>query len=285
MSLIGWLITGGVLLIGAFGIRIVNPRYKMLVETLGKYTRTSEQGFRWVIPIIQFTRHVNITERMVDIEPQVVITKDKLNTEVDAIVRYQIADVKKSQYNVDDHERQLTALARTTLRAVIGKMTLTDANENRDKINTDVEKILNKETSAYGVQILNVELQRIEPPKDVQVAMNQVVKAEQAKISAKDLATATETEADGERRATIKVAEGKAKSITLQADAKAIAIKVVNNATEKTFKKRAQLLRKLEAVEKSLQHNAKIVLNDNESLVNVIGDLAGSPIPMPKKRK
>jgi regulator of protease activity HflC (stomatin/prohibitin superfamily) len=153
-------------------------------------------------------RKVNITERMVDIQPQTVITKDKLNAIVDAIVYYQIKDVKKSEYNVDNHRKQLSSLARTTLRAVMGKMTLTEANENRDDINQRIEKVLDKETDSYGVEVLRVEIQKIEPPHDVQVSMNQVVKAEQEKIAAINFANATETRADGERRAEIKKAEG-----------------------------------------------------------------------------
>ena len=109
---------------------------------------------------------VNITELMVDVEPQTVITRDKLNAIVDAVVYYKIMDVKKSVYNVDDHRAQLTSLARTTLRAVIGKMTLTEANENRDDINMKVEKVLDKETDSYGVEVLRVEIQKIEPPED-----------------------------------------------------------------------------------------------------------------------
>ena len=105
------------------------------------------------------------------------------------------------------------SLAKTTLRAVIGKMTLTEANENRDQINDEVEKILSKEVAKWGIDVVRVELQRIEPPDDVQAAMNKVVKAENEKIAALDQATAIETKADGERRAEIKRAEGVAAAI------------------------------------------------------------------------
>ena len=158
---------------------------------------------------------VNITEQMVDIPPQMVITKDKLNAQVDAVVYYQIKDVKASIYNVDDHRRQLTSLARTTLRAVVGNMTLTNANEKRSDINEKVESVLDKETSSYGVEVLRVEIQKIEPPEDVQDSMNKVVKAEQEKIAAMDMATAAETRADGEKRAEIKRAEGVKRGLIL----------------------------------------------------------------------
>lgn len=98
------------------GIRIVRPVEKGLVERFGKYKRTAEQGFAWIIPIVDRMIKVNTTERMVDVPPQMVITKDKLNAEVDAVVYYRIKDVKASAYNVDNHRYQLTSLARTTLR-------------------------------------------------------------------------------------------------------------------------------------------------------------------------
>lgn len=253
------------------GIRIVRPVEKGLIETLGKWTRTSEQGFNWIIPLIQTMIKVNITERMVDVQPQMVITKDKLNAEVDAVVYYQIKDVKKSVYNVDDHRNQLTSLARTTLRAVIGKMTLTDANENRDEINKQVETILDKETDSYGVEVLRVEIQKIEPPKDVQESMNNVVKAEQEKIASLDFATAVETRADGEKRAKIKEAEGIKQSSILRAEGEAKAFELIN----KSFVGNAQLLEKLKITESSLKENVKIVIPTDSELVNVIGNLSG----------
>ena len=256
--MIGYIIFGIIVIVLFLVIRIVRPTHKLLVETLGKWVKTNNQGFTWIIPIIQTGTYANITEQMVDVEPQMVITKDKLNAEVDAVVYYRIKDVKAAAYNVDDHRSQLTSLARTTLRAVVGKMTLTDANENRDEINSQVEKILDKETDSYGVEVLRVEIQRIEPPVDVQDAMNEVVKAEQAKIAAKDTATALETEADGMRRASIKKAEGSRQASILEAEGKAKAF----NLVDKAFKGGAEKLKKLEVTENSLRNNSKIILTE-----------------------
>ena len=214
------MIFGGIA-IGTFifsGIRIVRPTHKLLIETLGKYTKTGEQGLNWIIPIIQTARKVNITEQMVDVPEQTVQTSDKLNTLVDAMVYYQVRDARASEYNVDDHRRQLTSLARTTLRAVMGNMSLTQCIQSRDKINQEVEKVLDKETDSYGVAVLRVEVQRIEPPQDVQEAMNNVVKAEQKKIASRDTAEALEIEADGMRRAEIKKAEGRRQASILEAE-------------------------------------------------------------------
>jgi regulator of protease activity HflC (stomatin/prohibitin superfamily) len=203
-----------------------------------------------------------------------------LNAEVDGVVYYKVVDAKKSIYNVNDFELSVPSLAKTTLRAVIGKMTLTEANENRDEINTRVEEILDREVSKWGISVVRVELQRIEPPPDVQTAMNQVVKAENEKIAALDLATAIETQADGERRAEIKKAEGIAAAIRLKAEADGEAIKIVNEAAEKYFVGNAQLLKKLETVSEALRDNSKIIVPADSDLVNVIGDLAGDIIPI-----
>ncbi|MDK1044654.1 MAG: SPFH domain-containing protein [Anaerolineales bacterium] len=262
------------------GIKIVRPIEVGIIEFLGKFSRSAGAGFNWIFPGLQTMRKVNITERRVDIDPQSIITKDKLNAEVDGVVYYRVIDAKKAIYEVNNFELSVPSLAKTTLRAVIGKMTLTEANENRDTINDEVEKILDIEISKWGINVVRVELQRIEPPPDVQDAMNQVVKAENEKIAALDLATAIETKADGERRAEIKKAEGIAAAIRLKADADGDAIKTVNEAAERYFVGNAQLLKRLETVSEALRNNTKIIVPADSDLVNVIGDLAGTTIPI-----
>ncbi len=265
------------------GVKIVRPVESGIVEFLGKYSRTASTGFNWIVPGLFKIYRVNITEQRVDIDPQSIITKDKLNAIVDGVVYYKVIDAQKSIYNVNNFALSVPSLAKTTLRAVIGKMTLTEANENRDKINENVEKILSKGVSKWGIEVVRVELQRIEPPSDVQDAMNQVVKAENEKIAALDLATAIETQADGERRAEIKKAEGIAAAIRLKADADGDAIKIVNEAAEKYFVGNAQLLKRLETVSEALRDNAKIIVPSGSDLVNVISDLAGTTVPLVKK--
>jgi regulator of protease activity HflC (stomatin/prohibitin superfamily) len=286
----------GILVILFAGFRTVRPIERGVIERFGKFQRIKDAGLTWIIPMIDKMYKVNITEQMVDVMPQMVITKDKLNAEVDAVVYYQIKDVKASIYNVDDHRAQLTSLARTTLRAVIGNMTLTDANEKRSEINYQVETVLDKETNSYGVEVLRVEIQKIQPPPDVQESMNKVVKAEQEKIAAMDIATATETRADGEKRAEIKKAEGvrqglilsaegQAESIRLVANADADKIKVVNEAAHKYFVGNAQILKKIEAVEISLKENTKILV-DTDRVQTVVTEAAGvTPISRESTRK
>ena len=271
------------LILFALGIKILRPVEVGIVEFLGRYSKTASAGFNWIIPFLSKMYRINITELRVDIDPQSIITKDKLNAIVDGVVYYRVEEAKNAIYNVNNFSTSVPSLAKTTLRAVIGKMTLTEANENRDQINLEVEKILSIEVTKWGIDVIRVELQRIEPPDDVQEAMNQVVKAENEKIAALDLATAIETKADGERRAEIKKAEGTAAAIRLKADADGDAIKTVNVAAEEYFIGNAQLLKKLETVAEALKDNTKIIVPADSDLVNVINDLAGTAVPVIKK--
>ncbi|MCK9462467.1 MAG: SPFH/Band 7/PHB domain protein [Proteobacteria bacterium] len=270
------------------GVRIVRPTNRGLVERLGKYRRFAAPGFHWIIPVVDRMYRVNITEGMVNAESQEIITNDNLNARVDAQVYYKVKDdeesVKSCIYRVLNYKYQIVNLARTTLRNIIGTMTLKSANSERGKINSELQKILRDETAHWGIEIVRTELKEIDPPKDVQETMNKVVKAENEKIAAIDFATATETIADGARRAEIKKAEGIKQANILRAEGEAQAIKLVNEAADRYFVGNAQLLRKLEMVEKSISGNAKIVIPSGSELINVIGELAGvQPLPLPKK--
>ncbi len=261
------------------GIRIVRPTQRGLMERLGKYNSLASPGFHWIIPIVDRLFMVNVTEQMVDAEPQEIITNDNLNASVDAQVYFRVKSdeesVKGAIYNVNNYTWQIVNLARTTLRNIIGTLTLKSANSERGKINADLYKTLHNETQGWGIEIVRTELKQIDPPSDVQETMNKVVKAENEKIAAIDSATAAETVADGVKRAKIKEAEGFKQSKILHAEGEAEAIRLVNEAADKYFIGNAQLLRKLEAMETSLEKNAKIVIPTGSELVNVIGEMAG----------
>ncbi len=261
------------------GIRIVRPTHRGLVERLGRYSRFANPGFTWILPVIDKMYQVNITEQMFDAEPQEIITNDNLNAKVDAQVYFKVRvdeeSVKSSQYNVNNYSYQMVNLARTTLRNIIGTLTLKSANSERSKINIELHKTLSEESGHWGLEIVRTELKEIDPPRDVQETMNKVVKAENEKVAAIDFATAMETTADGERRAQIKKAEGLRQSKILAAQGEAEAIQLVNEAAEKYFIGNAQLLRKLQMTENALETNAKIVIPAGTELVNVIGEMAG----------
>jgi regulator of protease activity HflC (stomatin/prohibitin superfamily) len=271
------------------GVKIVRPTQRALIERLGKYKGFAGPGFHWIIPVVDRMFIVNVTEQMVDAEPQEIITNDNLNASVDAQVYFRVKDdeesVKGSIYNVNDFRYQIVNLARTTLRNIIGTLTLKSANSERGKINAELYKTLHTETKGWGIEIVRTELKEIDPPKDVQETMNKVVKAENEKIAAIDSATAAETVADGIKRAKIKEAEGYKRAKILHAEGEAEAIKLVNEAADKFFIGNAQILRKLQAVETSLQANTKIVVPTGSELVNIIGEMAGAVLPITKESK
>lgn len=283
------------------GIRIIRPTTRAAVETLGKYTRFQKSGITYIVPIIQKMYSVNITEQLVDVTRQEVITKDNLNCTVDAQVYFKVGDteeeLKFALYKVNDYHRQIVQLARTTLRNVIGDNDFKTVNSQRGKLNVEVFTTMEKETAHWGINIVRVELKEIEPPKDVQDTMNMVIKAENDKQAAIDFANATETKADGDKRARIQTAqgikqakileaEGEAKAIITVAEAKAKQIELVNSAADKYFKGNAQLLEKLQVTRDSLDKNSKIILTkDGISPTLVINESDSTVIPTRKKQE
>jgi len=266
-----------------FGIRIIRPTQRGLVETLGKYSRFATSGFNWVLPGFQRMIVINVTEQMTDIEPQEIITKDNLNAQVDLVVYFKIRSDEKSvcnsEYQVRNVYQQLDTLARTTARNVIGTMPFRDVNSKRNELNAKLKDILVKETKDWGVDVLKVEMKEIVPPKDVQETMNKVIKAENEKEAAVDFATTRETEADGKRRAAIKEAEGLRAGKILVAEGEAQRIKLVNEAANKYFVGNAKLLRQLDVTETALKDNAKIVVTDK----GVTPQLIIGELPLTKK--
>lgn len=270
-----------------------------LIERLGKYNRFAKPGFNWLIPVVDKLVTVNITETMVNAEPQDIITEDKLNAVVDAQVYFKVKDdeasVKAAKYNVNDYEDQIVNLARTTLRNIIGTMKLNKANSQRNAINKDLMKTLIIETKNWGIDVVRTELKEINPPKDVQDTMNKVVIAENEKQAAVDFASAVETKADGQKRAEIKKAEGEKQATILTAEAtkersvleaegKAEAIKLENEALQKYFKNEAQLFKTLDVTLNSLKENSKIVITGKGiSPMVVFGDDNKKLAPILKK--
>lgn len=205
------------------GIRLVRPFQKGVVERLGKYKRTAEPGFNWIIPYIDRMTKVDMRENVVDVPPMEVITKDNVAVTVDAVVYYRATDAVKLIYNVTNFYLAATKLAQTNLRNVVGELTLDESLTSRETINGQLRDILYEATEQWGVEIVRVELQRIEPPADVTQAMHRQMKAERER-------RAVILEAEGERQANIERAEGVKQSSILEAEGKAQAIREVADA-------------------------------------------------------
>jgi regulator of protease activity HflC (stomatin/prohibitin superfamily) len=219
----GLIVAFVVLIYVAAAIKIVRPYEKGIVERLGKYQRTYDSGLHLIIPFVDKLTKVDMRENVVDVPPQEVITKDNVVVTVDAVVYYEATDPVKLMYNVANFYLAATKLAQTNLRNVIGDMQLDESLTSREKINAALRQILDDATDKWGVRIVRVELQRIEPPVDVTEAMHRQMKAERER-------RAVILEADGAKQDSITRAEGFKQSAILEAEGKATAIREVADA-------------------------------------------------------
>ncbi|WP_436795317.1 SPFH domain-containing protein [Actinospongicola halichondriae] len=213
MALVVVLAVIGILLFAyvAAGVRIIRPYQRGIVEMLGKYQQTVDPGLRIIIPFVQTIRAVDMREQVVDVPPQEVITSDNVAVSVDAVIYYEPTDPQRLVYNVANFILAVTKLAQTNLRNVIGDLQLDESLTSRDKINVALREILDDATDKWGVRVVRVEIQRIDPPPDVMSAMHEQMKAERTR-------RAVVTEAEGRRTAAITTAEGEKQSAILQAE-------------------------------------------------------------------
>ncbi len=218
----------------ASGVRIVRPYQRGLIEQLGKYKETVDPGLRIIIPFFQNVRLVDMREQVVDVPPQEVITKDNVVVSVDAVVYYEPTDPQRLAYNVANFILAVTKLAQTNLRNLVGDMQLDEALTSRDSINLNLRQILDDATDKWGVRVVRVELQRIDPPPDVMHSMHEQMKAERTRralvTQAEGDRTAAITRAEGERQAAILAAEGQKQQQILQAEGQAEATRAIADA-------------------------------------------------------
>ncbi len=195
----------------ATGLKIVRPYQRGLIERLGRYKTTKEPGFHLIFPFVDTMRLVDMREQVVDVPPQEVITADNVVVSVDAVVYYEATDPQRLVYNVADFFTAITKLAQTNLRNLIGDLELDTALTSRDTINTALREVLDDATDKWGVRVVRVEIQRIDPPTEVVNAMHAQMRAERDR-------RATVTEANGFREAAIARAEGEKRSAVLAAE-------------------------------------------------------------------
>jgi regulator of protease activity HflC (stomatin/prohibitin superfamily) len=201
-----------VFIVVASGLKTVRPWQKGLIERLGKYQRTTDSGLTVILPFLESMIKVDMREQVVDVPPQAVITKDNVVVEVDAVVYYEVTDPVKVTYNVADFYMAATKLAQTNLRNLVGDLALDESLTSREVINTKLRQILDDATDKWGTRVTRVELQRIEPPKDVTEAMHRQMKAERDRRE-------MILEAEGHKQSAILKAEGQAEAIKKVADA------------------------------------------------------------------
>jgi len=215
----------GAFIFGIAAIRIIRPFEKGLVERLGKYQRTLDSGLNLILPFIDTLEKVDMREIVLDVPPQMVITKDNVGVEVDAVVYCQVTDPVRARYEITNYVMAATKLAQTNLRNVIGEMELDQSLGSRDTINLQLRDVLDEATDKWGVKVNRVEIQRIDPPVDITEAMSRQMKAERDKRAA-ILA------AEGDRQAAITRAEGAKQSAILEAEGSAEAVRKTADAEQ-----------------------------------------------------
>ncbi len=282
LAVIALVIVIGIIAIAVSGIKIVGQYERGLVENWGAYDKTVGPGLKFIVPIKQKIYRVNMREQVIDVPPQEIITEDNVVVNVDAIVYYQIMDPKRAIYEIEDFEMAIVKLAQTTLRNVVGEMTLDTCLTSREKINNDLRKILDEATDKWGTKVNRIEVQRIDPPKDIQEAMHKQKTAEQERRQARLQATGRKEAAEQDKEATILVAEGRSQSIFLVAEAEAKAIKLVSESANLYFKTNAQINKRLDVIRDTFANQTKIIVPANSDVLNVLGLEGGQILPIKK---
>ncbi|MDT7904059.1 MAG: SPFH domain-containing protein [Candidatus Caldipriscus sp.] len=259
-------------------IIIVRPYEAAIVERLGRYQKTLYQGLHFVIPFLDRVIKVDLRERVVDVPPQEVITRDNVVVTVDGIIYYRVIKPEDVVYRVQNFQLAAVALAQTNLRNIIGELTLDETLTSREIINAKLRTVLDEATDPWGVKITRVEIKRIDPPKDVMDAMHKQMKAEREK-------RAMILEAEGFRESQIKKAEGLKESQILEAEGKARSIQLVADAEKYSIIARAQgeaeAIRTVFSAIKEIQPTKEILLIQYFDALKKIADGQASKVFFP----
>jgi regulator of protease activity HflC (stomatin/prohibitin superfamily) len=291
LSIIGLVIAAIIVILLSMSIRKVNQYEKGLVERFNAYEKTVEPGLRIITPFVERVLRVNMREQVIDVPPQEIITEDNVVVTIDAVIYYQVVDAKRALYEIEDFELAIVKLAQTTLRNIVGEMSLDVCLTSREKINVELRSVLDQATDKWGTKVNRIELQRIDPPSDIQTAMHKQKTAEQERRQLRLLATGrkeaaaqekegTILKAQGEKASAILKAEGEAKAVELVAEAQAKAIKSVSESANLYFKENAQLNKKLDVIRDTFSQQTKIVVPSSADILNVIGLEGATVLPV-----
>ncbi len=235
-----------ILLILIINLRVIPQGYTFIVERLGRYHSTWGAGLHFKVPFIdRIAKRISLKEQVLDFPPQPVITKDNIVLQLDSVVYCKIFDPKLYTYGVENPLAGLQNLAATTLRNIAGEMELDQLLTSRDKINQQLEAILDDATDAWGIKVTRVELKNINPPQEIVEVMSKQMRAErerrQTVLEAQAHQEAVVSRAEGdkqakilaaqaERDAQIALAEGRARSISLIYEAEARGLEALKQA-------------------------------------------------------
>jgi regulator of protease activity HflC (stomatin/prohibitin superfamily) len=288
---IGSIIVAIVIFLLSLSVKKVNQYEKGIVERFNAYEKMVDPGLRMITPFVERILRVNMREQVIDVPPQEIITEDNVVVTIDAVIYYQVVDAKLALYEIEDFELAIVKLAQTTLRNIVGEMSLDVCLTSREKINVELRSVLDQATDKWGTKVNRIELQRIDPPSDIQTAMHKQKTAEQERRQLRLLATGRKEAAEQEKQAAIlkaqgaKVsailqAEGEAKAVEVVAEAQAKAIKAVSESANEFFKENAQLNKKLDVIRDTFSQQTKIVVPASADILNVIGLDGATVVPV-----
>lgn len=270
-------------------VKIVQQHERGIILLLGKYKGLAEPGLNLVMPFLETMIKVDVREKVINVEPQKVITKDNVSVIVDAVIYYKVVDPVKAEFEVEDFDTAATTLAQTNLRNIVGDKTLDETLTARDHINTSLRNVLDEATNGWGVKVTRVEVQKIDPPPEITDAMSLQMKAEREKraaiLQSEGVRQSQILEAEGEKSAHILRAEGEAQSKRLRAQAEGDAIKLIAEAANKHFDEKAQAWQRLQVSADVLKNNTKYVIPTSSEVVNVLnleGEAKSTPIKVTK---
>jgi regulator of protease activity HflC (stomatin/prohibitin superfamily) len=249
-----------------FPIYIVQPYERGIRETLGRYSGFVHPGPGLQIPFLQKVRVRDVREHTMDIPTQPVITKDNVEIRVDGVMWVRPASdeesIKRTFYNIDSWKRAIVQLAITNLRQEFGDLTLDESLVARERIATNLRRVLTEFAAEWGLTVSKVEIMLIDPPEDIKQAMHKQKTAEQERRAMRLLATGEYEAAEQQKLALIQRAEGERESAIQVAQGKAEAIRLVNEAAQQYFTGNAQALKQMEMTENALRDNTKVVITE-----------------------
>jgi len=228
-------VAGVVLLVLARTIRIIPQARAGVVERLGRYQRTLSPGLAIVVPFIDRLRPlIDLREAVVSFDPQPVITEDNLVVSIDSVIYFQVTDPKAATYEIANYIQAIEQLTVTTLRNVIGGMSLEATLTSRDEINGQLRGVLDEATGKWGIRVNRVELKAIDPPASIQEAMEKQMRADRDKraaiLTAEGVKQSQILTAEGDKQSAILRAEGNRQALVLQAEGQSKAIETVFRA-------------------------------------------------------
>jgi len=236
--IVGGLVVLFVIIALVRAVRIVPQATAVVVERLGRYSRTLDAGLHLLIPFVDRVRaSVDLREQVVSFPPQPVITSDNLVVSIDTVIYFQVTEPKSAVYEIANYIQGIEQLTVTTLRNVVGSMDLEQTLTSRDQINGQLRGVLDEATGKWGVRVNRVELKSIDPPESIKGSMEQQMRAERDRratiLTAEGVKQSQILTAEGEKQAAILRAEGNAQAAILNAEGEARAILQVFDAVHR----------------------------------------------------